>query len=127
MFDLASSVQAGFPSPAENLGAKRIDLTARLVKHPQATYIMKARGDSMREAGIFDGDILVVDRAITPRNGQIVIAVIEGEFLCKTLVLRAGRMKLKAANPCYPDIAPKDGQTVEIWGTVTSSIKLLPT
>lgn len=63
----------------------------------------------MREAGIFDGDVLIVDKAVSPRSGHIVIAVVDGEFVCKQLQLRAGRMKLKAANPCFPDIVPRDG------------------
>lgn len=118
--------RAGFPSPAEDLGAKRIDLTARLIKHPQATFLIRARGESMREAGIEDGDVLVIDRAINPKNGHVVVAVIEGEFVCKTLSIRAGRMKLKSANPGYPDIVPKDSQTVEVWGVVSSVIKVMP-
>lgn len=126
VLELMATVRAGFPSPAEDLGAKRIDLTAKLIKHPQATFLMKARGESMKEAGIFDGDVLVVDRAIQARSGHIVIAVIEGEFVCKTLSMRAGRMKLKAANPGHPDIVPKDSQTVEIWGVVIHAIKSMP-
>ncbi len=126
VLELEATVRAGFPSPAEDLGAKRIDLTAKLIKHPQATFLMKARGESMKEAGIFDGDVLVVDRAIQARNGHVVIAVIEGEFVCKTLSMRAGRMKLKAANPGHPDIVPKDSQTVEIWGVVIHAIKSMP-
>lgn len=126
VLDLMATVRAGFPSPAEDLGAKRIDLTAKLIKHPQATFLMKARGESMKEAGIFDGDVLIVDRAIQARSGHIVIAVIEGEFVCKTLSMRAGRMKLKAANPGHPDIVPKDSQTVEIWGVVIHAIKSMP-
>ena len=126
VLDLMVTVRAGYPSPAEDLGAKRIDLTARLIKHPQATYLMKARGDSMREAGIFDGDVLVVDRAIEARSGHVVIAVIEGEFVCKTLSIQAGSIKLKAANPGHPDIVPRDGQTMEIWGVVTAAIKQMP-
>jgi DNA polymerase V len=125
--ELMASVRAGFPSPAEDLGAQRIDLTARLIKHPQATFLMKARGDSMRDAGIFDGDVLVVDRAVQARSGHVVIAVIDGEFVCKTLSIRAGRMKLKAANPGHPDIVPRDSQTVEVWGVVTAAIKQMPT
>jgi len=116
-------VQAGFPSPAEDFAVKRIDLTEILVKHPQATFLLRVRGDSMREAGIFDGDTLVVDRAIKPRHGHIVVAVVEGEFTVKQLHDRAGRIKLKPANPTYPDIVPRDGQTVEVWGVVTASIK----
>jgi DNA polymerase V len=64
-------VEAGFPSPAEDLGAKRIDLAQILIKHPQATYFLRASGHSMIEAGIWDGDILVVDRAVKPRNAHI--------------------------------------------------------
>ena len=126
VIELMATVRAGFPSPAEDLGAKRIDLTAKLIKHPQATFLMKARGESMKDAGIFDGDVLIVDKAIQARSGHVVIAVIEGEFVCKTLSMRAGRMKLKAANPGHPDIVPKDSQTVEIWGVVIHAIKSMP-
>ncbi|QDL54982.1 LexA family protein [Rhodoferax aquaticus] len=121
-----ASVKAGFPSPAEDLGAKRIDLSAKLVKHPQATFLIRATGDSMMGVGIADQDVLIVDRAIRPANRHVVIAVVDGEFVCKTLSVRAGRMKLKAANPCYADIVPKDGQTVEVWGVVTYAIKAMP-
>lgn len=120
---LTGTVQAGFPSPAEDLGAQRIDLAQLLIKHSQATYFLRASGHSMTEAGIFDGDILVIDRAIKPRNTHIVVAIVDGEFTVKQLYQRAGRMKLKAANPTYPDITPKDGQTIEVWGVVTSTIK----
>jgi DNA polymerase V len=120
---LISRVCAGFPSPAEDMGAQRIDLTQVLIKHPQATYLLRARGHSMVEAGIFDNDILVVDRAIKPRHNHIVVAVVDGDFTVKRLYLVAGRIKLKAANPTFPDIVPRDGQTIEVWGVVTSSIK----
>lgn len=126
VLDLMASVRAGFPSPAEDLGAKRVDLAAKLIKRPAATFLMRASGESMRDAGIFDGDTLVVDKSIEPRNGQVVIAVVEGEFVCKTLWMRAGRIKLRAANPGHPDIVPKESQSVEIWGTVTATIKFLP-
>lgn len=122
-FSLQSSVRAGFPSPAEDFQAKRIDVLERLVKHPQATYSMSVRGESMREAGIFDGDVLLVDRAIKPGHGQIVVAVVDGEFTCKQLWLRGGHLKLKAANPTFADITPSEGQTVEIWGVVIASIR----
>ena len=120
---ITGTVQAGFPSPAEDLGAQRIDLAQLLIKHSQATYFLRASGHSMTEAGIFDGDILVIDRAIKPRNTHIVVAIVDGEFTVKQLYQRAGRMKLKAANPTYPDITPKEGQTIEVWGVVTSTIK----
>jgi DNA polymerase V len=123
---IRNRVCAGFPSPAEDLGANRIDLTQVLITHPQATYFLRASGHSMVEAGIFDNDILVVDRAIKPRNNHIVVAVVDGDFTVKQLYQRQGRIKLKAANPTFPDIVPKEGQTIEIWGVVTSSIKQFP-
>ena len=120
---LTNRVCAGFPSPAEDLGAQRIDLTKMLITHAQATYFIRASGHSMVEAGIFDNDILVVNKALKPRHNHIVVAVVDGDFTVKQLYQRAGRVKLKAANPTHPDIVPKDGQTIEIWGVVTATIK----
>lgn len=117
------SVRAGFPSPAEDFNTKRVDLTELLVTHPQATFLMRASGDSMREAGIHDNDLLVVNRALRPVSGCVVIAVVDGEFTVKYLRLRAGHVRLVAANPTYPDIIPHEGQTLEVWGVVTNAIK----
>jgi DNA polymerase V len=77
----------------------------------------------MVEAGIFDNDLMVVNRAIRPRHQHIVVAVVDGEFTIKMLYQRQGRTKLKAANPTYGDITPKEGQTLEIWGVVTAAIR----
>ena len=120
---IRNRVCAGFPSPAEDLGAQRIDLTQMLITHAQATYFLRARGNSMEGVGIFDNDILVVDRAVKPRHNHIVVAVVDGDFTVKQLYQRLGRIKLKAANPTFADIVPKEGQTLEVWGVVTSSIK----
>ncbi|WP_082680340.1 LexA family protein [Paucibacter sp. KCTC 42545] len=120
---LLGSVQAGFPSPAEDHGVERIDLNKELIKHPQATFMMRVRGASMREAGIDDGDVVLVDRAIKPSHGHVVVAVVDGEFTVKRLWKRGSNLKLQAANPTYPDILPRDGQTVEVWGVVTTAIK----
>jgi DNA polymerase V len=120
---LKNRVSAGFPSPAEDLGAQRVDLAQMLVVHAQATYFLRASGQSMVGVGIFDNDILVVDRAIQPRHKHIVVAIVDGDFTVKTLHQQAGRIWLQAANPAYPDIVPRDGQTIEVWGVVTSSIK----
>ena len=119
---LPAKVAAGFPSPAEDHQVQRVDLMAQLIRHPQATFMLRVRGDSMRDAGILDGSVVLVDRAIAPRNGHIVIAIVDGEFVCKTLSTRAGRMRLKAANPTYPDIVPKEGQTLDVWGVVVATI-----
>ena len=126
-FLLKNTVCAGFPSPAEDLGAQRIDLTSLLVTHTQATYFLKASGHSMVEAGIFDGDIMVVDKAIKPRHGHIVVAVVDGDFTVKRLYQRASRIKLRAANVTFPEIVPKEGQTIVVWGVVTATIKRFPT
>jgi DNA polymerase V len=125
--ELPCRVAAGFPSPADDHAVKRVDLMERLIKHPQATYLLRVRGESMKDAGIFDNDVVLVDRAITPRSGHVVIAVVDGEFVCKSLWQRAGRMKLKAANPTFADIVPNEGQTVEVWGVVVAAIKQFPT
>ncbi len=121
--ELLGNVQAGFPSPAEDLGESDIDLVKQLITHPQATYLLRARGSSMVEAGIFDNDILVVNKALKPRHQDVVVAVVDGEFTVKHLFQRAGQIKLKAANRTFPDITPKEGQTIEVWGVVTSTIK----
>ena len=118
-----SSVAAGFPSPADDYATKAIDLNTALIKHPQATFMMKIAGTSMRDAGIDDGDVVMVDRALRAIHGSIIIAVVDGEFTCKRLHKRGGVIKLQAANPTYPDIVPKDGQMVEQWGVVTKVIK----
>jgi DNA polymerase V len=118
-----NSVQAGFPSPAEDHASERIDLNKILIKHPLATYLMRVRGASMREADIDDGDVALVDRAVKPCHGHVVIAVVDGEFAVKKLWKRGANLKLQAANPTYPDILPKEGQLVEVWGVVTNAIK----
>jgi DNA polymerase V len=118
-------VQAGFPSPAEDHAIERVDLNKVLIKHPQATFLMRVRGASMREAGIDDGDVVLVDRAIKASHGHVVVAVVDGEFTVKRLSKRGSNLTLQAANPTYPDIVPRDGQTVEIWGVVTTAIKAM--
>lgn len=121
--EILGSTCAGFPSPAEDLQERRIDLTELLITHPQATYIMGVRGLSMVEAGIHDGDLLVVNRALKGRHNNIVVAAVDGEFTVKYLHQLNGRIRLKAANPTFPDIVPREGQTLEIWGVATAAIK----
>ncbi|WP_174522957.1 LexA family protein [Comamonas terrae] len=116
-------VRAGFPSPAEDFVITRLDLTALLVKHPLTTFMMELGGDSMIGAGLYDGDLLVVDKVLKEAHGDIVIAEVDGEFTCKRLFHRNGIFMLRPENPTYPDIRPKPGQIVEIWGVVTSSIR----
>ena len=115
-------VAAGFPSPAEDHQIDRIELMSQLVKHPLATFYVRIKGDSMRDVGILDGSVVLVDKAIKPRHRHIVIAVVDGDFTCKRLHLLNGAMRLKPENPAYQDIVPKDGQTVEIWGVVVATV-----
>ncbi len=123
----AASVQAGFPSPAEDHQIERIDLMHQLVKHPQATFMLRVAGHSMRDAGILDGAVVLVDRAIKPESGHIVVAVVDGDFTCKTLHMGRNSLRLVSANPDFADIVPKEGQSIEVWGVVVATIVQHPT
>ena len=124
---LGFHMPAGFPSPAEDHLVKRCDILELLSTHPQATYFMRIRGDSMTQAGINDNDIVAVNRALEARHGSIVIAIVDNEFTCKTLHQRNGHIRLVAAHPTYPDIRPKEGQTMEVWGVVTAAFTIFRT
>ena len=119
-----ASVAIGFGSPANDSGVTRLDLNDILVRNPQATFLMRVAGDSMRDAGIDNGDLVLIDRAVTPAHGHIVIAVVEQEFVCRRLV-KQGDLRLQAANPAVADIVPAEGEGLEIWGVVTTAIKSL--
>ena len=116
------SIPAGFPSPATDYIEDGLDLNEYLVRHKAASFMFKVQGHSMRDAGIVDGDKVVVDRSIEPQHNQIVIAVVDGEFTCKRLYKRAGRIRLIAENPEFPAMDFSDGQELQIWGVVTNVI-----
>lgn len=118
-----TSVSAGFPSPAEDHLGDTLDLNQLLVRRPAATMFVRVRGDSMTGAGIFDGDILVVDRSLSPASGQIVIAELDGELTVKTLELSGGRVRLLPANPAYRPIDVGELQRFEVWGVVTGVVR----
>src|SRR5690606_1591437 len=113
---------AGFPSPAADFAAKPLDLNELLIAQADATFFWRVRGHSMSGAGILDGDILVVDRAVQARHGMVVVAALDGEFTVKRLYRQAHDTRLQAAHPDYPDICPKPGQELLIWGVVRASI-----
>ena len=115
-------LSAGFPSPADDFAVKRLDLND-LITHPLATFYWKTSGRSMIEAGIDDGDILVVNRALTPMHRHIVVAQVDGDFTVKYLYKRNGRVKLQPANPTFPEISFKEGQQLIISGVVIFAIK----
>jgi|TARA_R110002049_G_C8980474_1_gene548266 DNA polymerase V len=117
-----SKVSAGFPSPADDYIEESLSLDELLIKHPSATYMVKAQGNSMIGAGIYDGDILIIDRALTATTGDIVIASIDGEFTCKYLNLES--QELRPANPRYSVIKIKDDIELLIEGVVTSSMRM---
>ncbi|MDP2695553.1 MAG: translesion error-prone DNA polymerase V autoproteolytic subunit [Gallionella sp.] len=116
------SVPAGFPSPADDYVEDRLDLNQLLVHNKAATFFLRVKGDSMDDAGIHDGDIIVVDRSVEATDRAVVVAVIDGELTVKRLVWRNGIAELHAENPKYAPIRFKEGQELTIWGVVTNSV-----
>lgn len=113
----------GFASPADDYLEGRLSLDALLIQNKEATFFVRAKGDSMVGAGIFDGDLLVVDKSLTPASGNIVIAVIDGDLTVRRLTEREGKFILKPENPAYKEIVVTEGQELQVWGVVTSTIK----
>ena len=120
LFD--TTIAAGFPSPAEDSIDKKLDLNEFLIKHPAATFFVKVEGESMIDAGIHSGDILIVDRAIEARNNKIVIAVLNGELTVKRIRKRKDSLFLIAENPEFPPIEITPEMNFEVWGVVTNVI-----
>lgn len=120
-----SSVPAGFPSPADDYIESSLDLNEYLIKHPSSTYFARAAGDSMIERGIMDKALLIVDRAIEPRQGQVVIAAINGELTCKILDIK--NKQLIAANPSYAPVLIAEDSDVLLEGVVIHVINSLST
>ncbi|OJX90422.1 MAG: peptidase S24 [Paludibacter sp. 47-17] len=122
---LLEGIQAGFPSPAADFIDISIDLNKHLIKHPSATYYARAKGDSMKDAGIFDGDLLIVDKSIDPVDNKIAICYIDGEFMVKRIKKQNDELWLMPANKAYQPIQLKEGNNLMIWGIVTHVIKSL--
>ena len=116
------TVRAGFPSPADDYIECRLDLNNHLIKHPAATFFVRASGDSMVNAGIFSGDMLIVDKSLEASHGKIVIAAIDGELTVKKLSCQDGKVQLLAENTAYPPIDITAEQALVIWGVVTHVI-----
>lgn len=119
------TVAGGFPSPADDYIGRALDLNEFLVKHPAATFFVRVHGDSMRDAGIHHGDILVVDRSLEAVNGAVVVAVLDGEFTVKRLRKNNGSVFLQAENAAYPPIAVSSDRNFQIWGVVAFAIHAL--
>ena len=116
---VAANVEAGFPSPADDHLERSLDLNEHLVQNPAATFFVRVKGESMRDAGISTGDILIVDRSVQPKDRQIVVAMLDGDFTVKRLRKRKGRVFLEAENNAYPPIEVGEDQELVIWGAVT--------
>lgn len=119
------TIRAGFPSPADDYVADTLDLNDHLMPRKEASYLLRARGNSMTGVGIHDDDILVVDRSITASNGCVVIAKLDGEFTVKTLEKKRGKIRLLPANADFEPIELKDEQELQVWGVVTNVIHSL--
>ncbi|MCK4406248.1 MAG: translesion error-prone DNA polymerase V autoproteolytic subunit [Bacteroidales bacterium] len=118
-------ISAGFPSPAEDYIDKKLDLNEYLIKNRPATFLVKVNGNSMINSGIYDGDILVVDRSAEPANNKIVIGVIDGEFTVKRIIKKAKKLFLQPENENFKPIEITEDMDFKIWGIVTFAIHKL--
>ncbi len=115
-------ISAGFPSPADDYVDRKLDLNEFLIRHPAATFYVRVIGDSMKNAGINSGDLIIVDRAIEAANNRIVLAVVNGEFTVKRFVTRDKKVFLVPENPDYNEIIVTEDMQFEVWGVVTNVI-----
>ena len=116
------AVSAGFPSPAEDYIELGIDLNKYLIKHPISTFFLRVSGNSMNNAGIYNNDLLIIDRSINPNPGHIVVALLDGEFTLKRLIKEKNNYYLKADKENYPAINLYEYLDIEIWGVAIYSI-----
>jgi DNA polymerase V len=117
-----AKVPAGFPSPAADYEEDKLDLNRHLIRNPAATFFVRVAGDSMVKAGIHDGDLLVVDRSIEPKDKNVIIAVVNGELTVKRIRIRKNKLTLVAENENYQSQEIKEEMEFEVWGVVTNVI-----
>lgn len=122
---ITSGIKAGFPSPAADFDETRISLDKALVKNPDTTFYAKANGQSMKGAGIDDGDIMVIDRSIEPRNNKIAVCLIDGEFTVKRIKKTKEELLLIPENSDFQPIKINEDNQLVIWGIVTYVIKMV--
>jgi DNA polymerase V len=116
-------VAAGFSSPASDFCEGVLDANTYLIRHPAASFYFSVEGDSMSGAGILNGDKVLVDRAVEPQHGHIVIAVVNSEYTLKRLIRRGGAIELHTENPSYPAIRLKEGVELQVWGVVVGVVR----
>ncbi|BDR54467.1 hypothetical protein KIMH_05780 [Bombiscardovia apis] len=115
------AVHAGFPSVAQDYFSGEFSFDEHVIVHPNSTFIVRVAGDSMIGAGIFDNDLLIVDRSLTPTDGDVVIAILNDELTVKRLRCQGQQTYLHAENPAYPDFHPLEGEELVVWGVVTGN------
>lgn len=120
---ISNGISAGFPSPASDFIDVSIDLNKHLIQHPSATFFAKVKGESMKNEGISDGDLLIIDRSLEPVNGKIAVCFIDGEFTVKTIKLEKDACWLVPANEKFKPIKVTAENNFVIWGIVTHVIK----
>lgn len=118
-------VQAGFPSPAQGEYADSIDLNRALITNPAATFCARVIGNSMVEAGINEGDLLIIDRSLTPHDGNIAVCFVDGDFTVKRLNVRDDGIYLTPANAKFPELRVSEDSNFQVWGVVSHIIKKL--
>lgn len=118
-----SGVHAGFPSPADDFLEGSLDLNSLVIRHPEATFFARVEGDSMKDEGIVEGDILVVDKSIEPYDGCLAVAVIDGEFTLKRVRMEPDKILLVPANPKYKVIEIFPDNEFSVWGVVRYVVK----
>ncbi len=118
-----SFISAGFPSPAEDFSEPSISLDKYLIKNPNSTFMAYANGNSMNGSGIYHGDILIIDRSLNARDGDIIIAILHGEFTVKEISIIDKMIFLVPKNPNYTLIQVTSDMEFEVWGVVISSIR----
>ena len=116
-------LQAGFPSPAQGEYADGIDLNRALITNPAATFCARVIGDSMVEAGINEGDLLIIDRSLNPHDGNIAVCFIDGDFTVKRLSVRDDGVFLTPANASFPELKVSEESNFQVWGVVSHIIK----
>lgn len=118
-----SSVHAGFPSPADDFLEESLDLNSLVIRHPEATFFARVEGDSMKDEGILEGDILVVDKSVEPYDGCLAVAYIDGEFTLKRVKIEPDKILLVPANPKYKTIEIFPDNEFSVWGVVRWVLK----
>jgi DNA polymerase V len=120
---LPFEVSAGFPSPALDFVDISIDLNKHLIDHPSATYYGRVQGESMKDAGINDGDLIIIDKSLEPSNGKIAVCYLDGEFTLKRILIKVDGLWLMPENEQYKPIKIEENNNLVVWGIVTYIIK----